>query len=115
MRLGPGALALLFVAGIGAVGFSLRAFATHHYDRGYSARSAETDAALAQAQAKIDSLATQARNVARDLEEAEALTASLFEELADEADRDPDGIRLSAESVRRLNAVAGGAADPVAP
>jgi uncharacterized protein YlxW (UPF0749 family) len=121
IRLTPAGLAVLGVVVMAALGFGLKAFADLHHDRGYAegyaTRDAEAEAALAEAQAKIDRLAAMAQDRARDLAEAEAHTATLLEELADEAARDPDGIRLSADSVRRLNAVAGLGSpdDPAAP
>lgn len=112
IRLGPGLSAVLGIALIAAVGFGLMTYgnARHAagYTEGYATRDAEAEAARAAAQAKIDALAAQARDAARDLEEAEAHTATLLEELANAARDDPDGFRLSADSVRRLNAVSGG-------
>lgn len=99
-------LGLIGVAAL-SVAYALRSHAAHHYERGYAARSAEVQAALDQAQAKLDAVAEVARARAVALAAAETETQSLLEALANEADLDPDGIRLSADSVRRLNAVAG--------
>lgn len=107
IRLGPGGVAVLGVAVLAALGIGAMRFAAHHYERGYAARSAEVQAALDQAQAKLDAVAEVARARAVALAAAETETQSLLEALADEADLDPHGIRLSVDSVRRLNAVAG--------
>ena len=115
IRLGPGGVALAGLAVLAALGMGLARFAAHHYDRGFAARGAEMQAALDAAQARLDALADLARDRAQALARAETETQTLMEALSDEADLDPDGIRLSADSVRRLNAVAGQPAPAPAP
>jgi F0F1-type ATP synthase membrane subunit b/b' len=95
----------------GALAFGVMRFAAHHYQRGYDARSVELQAALDQAQAKLDTLAAIARTRAAALAATEAENQTLLEDLAHEADRDFSGIRLGPDSVRRLNAIAGHAPD----